>query len=428
MNADSTKRRRARHVASDEAHAWARSLPLNNPNAKTVLRALALYVNGEGSCFVGIDQLSEDTDLSADTVRRRLVWLEQIGAIVRLHQWLDANGRRNSEGRGKRTTDEIRLLLDADAEEIERAAKGDGQSENIDNSSTETTSISPSSVLGQPHAGETVSPTPALGQPSQSCDHLTSEPEPESPPKPPSGGSVDIEGWKEFQEDWQEPILRQSLAQQVWVALTADERSLARRAARGYVAHRKAQRKPPNAIGAHLFLKERDAWPAYAERAPGEIGYSGGIPSDSVEASAIRGLFAVANAAAPFEHKNRIVFQGKITPQLLAFADVGERAAWRWLEAGKHIAAWSEFLNANVQAARRPFVVTRTVDGQERRGIWVPWNYPPSVDGKIYDWPPLPQNLTDTAAGEAAAPALVHPNPTRATTSELSDAELADFK
>ena len=81
-----------------------------DPNAKTVLRALALYVNGEGSCFVGIDQLSDDTDLSADTVRRRLVWLEQIGAIVRLTQWLDENGRRNSEGRGKRTSDEIRLF------------------------------------------------------------------------------------------------------------------------------------------------------------------------------------------------------------------------------------------------------------------------------------------------------------------------------
>jgi len=183
------KKRRARHVASDEAHAWARSLPLNNPNAKTVLRALALYVNGEGSCFVSIEQLAEDTDLSSDTVRRRLIWLEQIGVIVRLPQWLDGNGRRNSEGKGKRTTDEIRMLLQADIDDIERSASGLENAENSDNSSTQTTSISPSSQQGLNSELETVSPALALGQPSQSCEGLISEPEPlNSPPNPPPGG------------------------------------------------------------------------------------------------------------------------------------------------------------------------------------------------------------------------------------------------
>src|SRR6266852_8705718 len=117
--------RHKRRIASDKAHAWARSVPLDNPYGKTVLRALTLYVNGEGCCFVGLDQLSSDTDLSVDTVRRRLLWLERVGAIVRIPQWIDSNGRRNGDGKGKRTTDEIRLLIDADLDEIERLARGE---------------------------------------------------------------------------------------------------------------------------------------------------------------------------------------------------------------------------------------------------------------------------------------------------------------
>jgi len=162
---DKTQKHRARRVASDEAHAWARSLQLNNPVGKSVLRALTLYVNGDGSCFVSIDQLAEDTDLSPDTVRRRLVWLEQIGAIVRLPQWLDGNGRRNSEARGKRTTDDIRLLIEANIEEIERRAKGQ-EPENSSSGGPDGTDISPSSLRGLNEAVETtaenVSPPLAL--------------------------------------------------------------------------------------------------------------------------------------------------------------------------------------------------------------------------------------------------------------------------
>src|SRR6185312_6267865 len=294
-------------------------------------RALALYVNGEGSCFAGIDQLSDDTDLSPDTVRRRLVWLEQIGAIVRLAQWLDQNGRRNAEGRGKRTTDEVRLLLAADIDEIERKATGAGETETELNSSTETTAISPSTGQGLESPSESVSPRLAPRQPSQSCDHLTSEPEPEDSPQPPSGGSEAPEDWKEFEKDWSEPILRQTLAQQVWTALKPEERNLARSAARGYVAYRKAQRKPPNVIGAHLFLRERDAWEGYAKRDPGaRVGITG-IAADSPEGTALRNLYAVARAQL-FENQNRIVYPGEVTPQMLAFAEIPDRSAWPWIE------------------------------------------------------------------------------------------------
>jgi post-segregation antitoxin (ccd killing protein) len=73
--------------------------------------------------YVAIPTLAEDCELSDDTVRNRLAWLEEIGAIARRPQWIDEYGRRNAEGRGKRTSDLIRLMIDVDPEVIE-AARG----------------------------------------------------------------------------------------------------------------------------------------------------------------------------------------------------------------------------------------------------------------------------------------------------------------
>lgn len=373
------KKKRARHVASDEAHAWARSLALNNPNAKTVLRALALYVNGEGSCFVGIDQLSDDTDLSADTVRRRLVWLEQIGAIVRLPQWLDENGRRNPDGRGKRTTDEIRLLLAADVDEIERRARGSLEP----NSSTETNEISPSTEQGLEEGSESVSPQLAPRQPSQSCDHLISEPEPEDSPQPPSGGSLELEGWKEFEDDWgrDNPILRQSIAQRVWSSLRPEERDLARQAARGYAVHLKQQKRPPNRLGAHLFLKERDAWAKFAALAPdaSTVPNGGLFAFNSAEAKAIRALYQ-AGGGILFETKAGISYRNEITPRLMAFLDLPAKDRWIFVTAFQQLASWRDFFRDHIIGARRD--VTETRDGKS--GMLVPWPWPPGKDGKLY--------------------------------------------
>jgi hypothetical protein len=377
-----SKKLRTRHVASDEAHAWARSLPLNNPNAKTVLRALALYVNGEGACFVGIEQLAEDTDLSADTVRRRLVWLEQIGAIVRLPQWLDGNGRRNSDGKGKRTSDEIRMLLQADIDDIERAASGLGYTENGDISSTETTSINPSSQQGLNSAAETVSPAPALGQPSQSCEGLISEPEPEISPQPPSGGTVELEGWKDFEEDWGEPILRQSIAQQIWAALKADEREFARKAARGYVVWLKQQKRPPNRLSAHLFLRERDAWEGFAKLAADlSVANGGRYDAASFEGKAVIALHEAGRKPLGI-YAGKVRYLGEITPQILAFADIPARSQWEWIEDREQIGAWNRFFNDHLSGPRGSIFRTRGIGVDQRKGIEVPWPWPPLKNGK----------------------------------------------
>lgn len=300
---------RKRRIAADEAHSWARNLRLKNPYAKLVLGMLTLYVNGEGVCFVGIEALAEDSELSADTVRKRLAWLEHVGAIARFPQWIDANGKRNSEGRGKRTSDEIRLLMDVDPDVIEARAQGDDTA----GDEPETPAVSPSHQQGLNPPSETAGPDLALGQPSDSGKGLTSEPEPEDSPPTPQGGSepeqVDqgSEGrawpgsdtWATFEAAYQEPILRQSIARQVWSALNDDERRLAITAARGYAAHRRAQRKPPNVINAHTFLREIDSWPGYAKLAPPETIPPTWIAENSVEHKALRVLFAITGEAMP---------------------------------------------------------------------------------------------------------------------------------
>lgn len=388
-----TPLRRKRRIAADEAHSWARNLRLRNPYAKLVLCMLTLYVNGDGCCFTSIEQLAEDCEFAAETVRRRLIWLESVGAIVRLPQWRDSSGRLNSDGRGKRTTDEIRLMVDIDPEAIEAAAQG--ETEGVEETSTsETPEIShPPRRVANEEPETDLAPHLATQQPPSCGGDITSEPEPLNSPQPPPGESVaSLEGWKEFQEDWAEPILRQSLAQQVWAALKPDERMLARQAARGYVLHRKSQKKPPNVLGAHIFLKERDAWAGFAKLAPdGRTSRSAGITADSTEGRAIIAMYAIAKTR-PFEGRGGIVYPGEITAQVLAFAEAPEQAKWIWFEDSPQISAWSKFLDKHVHGNRPSLVTTRGIGGDTGSGFYAPWPWPPSAEGKIYTTGP-PESL-----------------------------------
>lgn len=89
-----------------------------------------------------------------------------------------------------------------------------------------------------------------------------------TPPNPPVPGGCVENDFSEFEKAWVEPILRDSIARKVWAALSAAERKLAIGAARGYVAWRKRQKKPPNVINAHTFLREKGAWAKFAELDP----------------------------------------------------------------------------------------------------------------------------------------------------------------
>jgi hypothetical protein len=185
-------KRPAQWDATKEAYAWARGVRTGEPLAKSQLIALTHYVNDKFECYVGIDTLAADTDVHPDTVRRRLALLEQIGAIVRTPQWLD-NGQRNAEGRGKRTTDLIKLRVDRDSSSVEpRVISANGTIVTVppaeQNEEGANAEVTPDFPPGPHHAPGHPS---AIAQPPQCSKGLISEHEHEdSPPAPPPGGVV----------------------------------------------------------------------------------------------------------------------------------------------------------------------------------------------------------------------------------------------
>ncbi|MCK1684265.1 helix-turn-helix domain-containing protein [Bradyrhizobium sp. 147] len=253
-----TVKRRARRVAADEAHAWARNLRLNNPHAKLTLAMLSLYVDGDGYCFVSIPTLADDTELSAQTVRSRLVWLEEIGAITRIPLWKDEYGKINQDGRGKRISDRIRLMIDVEPDVIEAGARGDFEGVSRE--------VSPMPQTGLNEPVETVSPTPALRQPYDSAEGLISEPEPESSPKSPSRGREgDREALEEsepedFEPAWQawpgHQAMRRDLALAEFRQLEPDKQRLCRAAILPFVELQKRLRRDtmPNF---HLWIRQK---------------------------------------------------------------------------------------------------------------------------------------------------------------------------
>ncbi|WXC93431.1 helix-turn-helix domain-containing protein [Bradyrhizobium sp. 27S5] len=408
-----TAKKRARlRIGSDVATGWARNLELGNPYAKSVLRALGEYVDGEGMCWVGIPQLAMDCDLSQDTVRRRLAWLEDIGAIGRTGQWVDENGRRNGEGRGKRTTDLVRLLVDADTDAIEARAAGRA----VDEMSVNSTAISPSWQQGLNSGAEVVRTPPALGQPSQLCDQLISEPEPENPPKSPSGGFPDdqktieesepVEFAAAFESYVGHEVMRRDLAIEEFRLLTQDDRAWCAHAVPLYMAKLRElkQRRPLNF---HLWVRTRGfrEFPAPgaapAKAAPSQRRF--------VQGDELKGL-AVAMQIAERRELRTIREQDyldegvwtQLAPQadlaaMAAFAGA-DREAWQVVDLGTpQFAAWRDrlalWIGAEPQAERiflEPF--DPTVHGvsasnpnfrlrKAKQGFRVPAPWPPRRDG-----------------------------------------------
>lgn len=373
--------RRPRRIAADEAHAWARNLRLGNHHAKSVLRSLTLYVNGEGEAFVGIEQLADDCELSADTVRRRLVWLEEIGAIMRVPQWIDSKGNRTAAEGGKRTTDLIALLWQANTEAIEARARG----ETVDDGEAHEHQFSPSSQQGLNQEGETVSPAPALGQPSQSCDPLISEPEPESSPLPPSRGresaAPDDEGEEPalFASAWTgwrgHEVMRRDLALAEFRKLGADDQQLCRSAIGPYNAALDRNHRSKTRENFHIWIRRRGfdefkSTPTLTNHA-----------ADSDEARAIMLAFDLVGRLEFLRTVLRSKIDGSIpyrlsvTPRLRALASPPPREAWAKLSQ-QQAAAWDAFLDECV-----PFPTRKRI----AEGSLAPWLWPPRKDGSIYN-------------------------------------------
>jgi len=391
MTAKPFRRPRA---GADLAHAWARSFRLGDPCAKSILGYMTNYVNDEGIATMGIGTLAFDTEYSENTIRRRLVWLEQIGAIARMPRWLDENGRVNLDGRGRRTSDAIKLMLDADPEEIEaKAANGKGHpdggpegenpSSSVENETIDAT-ISPPSEVGLNQPENPVSPPLALPRPSHTVagpDSLNCEQE-DSPPTPPLGGRSKIvsdekrASFERFSKTYPSPIVDYETTLRLWASLSDEDTEDAIKGARGYarfLAELSTQKRSRNVKDAHRWLKHRQ-W----------IGFLAGPAAKDAEAAP--SLVAVAEGSdeaaewAVFDRicgRERRFANGRALVPTQRPPPVGDgKGDWIAVAEGTgQFAAWLRRLRegpAGVIGLRQ-----FKIDGRWQRGLMVPSEWPP---------------------------------------------------
>jgi hypothetical protein len=401
--------RRVGRIAADEAHAWARTLRLHNSPAKFVLCMLTLYVNGEGVCFVSVPQLADDCELSADTIRRRLVWLEQIGAIARRAQWVDENGRRNGEGKGRRTTDEIILLLESDPDDIEARAKGgddgDADPRNVPlaprTESTGGDSTDPGSgtrlALAMRHRPESSEP----------------EPEQEDSPQPPfqGGGQIIDEDLEkdiaDAQHTYPGPITDLPKFRAVMATKNPEVRQRILQAMRGYAAFiGDCERKGRNRAvkDAHRWVVS-GLWEGFVSSGEhsDRAAKRQAIATDSEAGIAWAVLHRIAGIR-PFEASGNYLLPQPLDEQTLALKQAPpDYQQWAFIAAEQtnQIGAWRSLVEHWLQNRPRPEFVRdhwpmyRGTEGA--KGLVAPWPWPPSKDGKIYHGtgPPTESQLTE---------------------------------
>jgi hypothetical protein len=122
------------------------------------------------------------------------------------------------------------------------------------------------------------------------------------------------------------------------------------------------------------------------------------FPADSPEGRAIVALHQVARKSISAIN-GRVSYRAEITPQILAFAEAGERSSWPWLERSEdtrdQIAAWARFIEEHVPGPRMSLIETRGLGMDQRTGIHAPWPWPPKKDGTIYRETPASPEETD---------------------------------
>ena len=406
---------------------------------------LTLYVDGDGVCFVSIPALAEDCELSSQTVRDRLAWLEEIGVIARTPQWIDEYGHRNGNNKGRRTSDLIRLMIDLDESGIEARAE-ESRRPNSASQAVDPQNVTLSPATGSNEDGEALpSALPSSlpsACPSDSAEGLTSEPEPqpepESPPNPPLGdvhASRDLDS-KEghtseptlFLEFWQaypgHEVMSRARALELFEAMTPDHQQHARNAAPLLAATlKKLDRKPRDA---HRWLAER-GWLEYPNAAKAEPARSPRRMIKHGELAAVlvalriagRRPLPVVNVTS--EETGRSTDGGfwglPINPDLMAMAPfngIDDTATWHVVEEGSaEFAAWRDrlagWLGCEVETEKiwlepyRPEV--HGLPGSDpnfkirksTQGLRVPQLFPPRKDGT---WPNMTEADHEALANE----------------------------
>ncbi|WLB43035.1 helix-turn-helix domain-containing protein [Bradyrhizobium ottawaense] len=162
-------------------------------------------------------------------------------------------------------------------------------------------------------------------------------------------------------------------------ALTPDEEKAALEGIGPFLGELKRQGR--KAVPAGWRYLEEKRWTLLK---PSEGSAEGAVTSVAIEEGSEAGravavLYAVAKARL-FVHGGKVVYRGGITPQILAFAAVNDKASWRWINDRQQIAAWQTFLASHVFGVRTPLLEQR---GNEI-GLYAPGPWPPRKDG---GWP-----------------------------------------
>jgi hypothetical protein len=416
-------RSRAR-LGADAARIWARELCLGNPYAKSILLALANYMNEDGSAFPGISTIARDTDISEDTVVSRLRWLESIGAIALFKCWADEHGRRNYDGRGRQTSSEIRFLFDADVEAIEAAAKGSSKPIVLRGAAAQSHAAKgevgprPQRELNEIRE-QGVGPGVAPEQPPTAAAR-TEYPitdSPQSPPLPDEGQAPlaetnlqSTEGipYEKFTEAYGEGSVRPQRARALWDALTSDERDTAIRGARGYRVQRLASKK--SLIDPERFLRDRVLWMEFAGSPSASVTELVTVDADADDGRAWRVLHRIAGLpmSQPVEKSGRslLYLKAAVAPAVMALLRAPPEREWGIVAPGdQSFGAWRDFINAHT--GKQP-IQSQHIVGQKdgppdkegkptfagylhQSGIKIPAPFPPRVDGS---WPEIPNQLS----------------------------------
>lgn len=243
---------------SIEALEWARRQWVGDAHAKSLLRAVADYAGEEGVCFPSLRRLARDCEFSEDTVRRKLKALEEGAWLVRIKSWMDDQGRRNTEGRGRETSHEIRLLLSRASEPPVENNEDESNGEGLHPARVAACEASTGA-----RGGVAVVP-PLYELPSN--EERTPNPLSGGVCEAPTGEAIEAqESFSPFAEVYPSPITDMGKALAVWSALTETERSDAILGAKGYRSYiddeRKAKRN--RAVkDAHRWLRDK-LWLGY---------------------------------------------------------------------------------------------------------------------------------------------------------------------
>lgn len=126
---------------------------------------------------------------------------------------------------------------------------------------------------------------------------------------------------------------------------------------------------------------DKDESEAHAEEAP-KIVFAEAGSAEAVGYANLR-LVAGANAPTKVSGDRTVIVPPANCAAVAAFATLPPRSEWRFASERKHLAAWAEFFRDML-----PEITRRTIM-EERNGVTgalLPWPYPPSKEGKIYDW------------------------------------------